>query len=121
MVRSWTPKLAASTVPRFGVGVRAAADFQLDVFEPLVDQCGAHIVVSEDGAIVPLSGFVQRDGEIRNRSGFELLGHALLHLARGWAHFELTQVRGIVNRVGADARACCWPGGQHVVNAGFGQ
>ena len=70
MVRSWTPKLAAGTVPRFGVGVRAAADFQLDVFEPLVDQCGAHIVVSEDGAIVPLNGFVQRDGEIRNRGGF---------------------------------------------------
>ena len=41
---------------------------------------------------------------VLDRGGLELLGDALLHVARGLPHLEQTLVRLVVNRVGVDAR-----------------
>jgi hypothetical protein len=89
----------------FTSATRAAHPFQFDVLETLFDQRGAHLVVAEDAAIVALGGLVQFDGEVLDGGGLELLGHTLLHVARGLAHLELAVVRRIGNRVGVDARA----------------
>jgi hypothetical protein len=55
---------------------------------------------------------VQFDGEVLDGGRLELLGHALLHVARGLAHLELARVRRIGNGVGVDARAGLGLGGE---------
>jgi hypothetical protein len=72
--------------------------------EALLDQRGAHIVVGEDRSVVALGGLVQLDGVVLDVCGLELLGDALLHVARGLPHLEQTRVRLVVNGVGVDAR-----------------
>jgi hypothetical protein len=74
------------------------------VFSKPLHQRRAHLVVAEDRAVVALGGFVQLDGVVLDRRGLELLGHALLHVARGLAHLEQARVRLVRNGVGVDAR-----------------
>ena len=50
--------------------------------ELLPNQCRAHIVIAKDGAVVAFGGFVQFDGVVLDSRGLELLGDALLHVAR---------------------------------------
>ena len=52
----------------------AAHPFQFGVFELLPDECRAHLVVAEDGAVVALGGFVQFDLVVLDGGGLELLG-----------------------------------------------
>ena len=83
---------------------RAAHPLQFDVLEALPDERRAHLVVGEDGAVVALGGFVEFDPVVLDGGGLDLLGDALLHVARRLAHLEETLVRLVVNRVGVDAR-----------------
>ena len=83
---------------------RAAHPFQFGVRELLPDERRAHLVVGEDGAVVALGGFVQFDLVVLDGGGLELLGDALLHVARGLPDLEETLVRLVVDRVGVDAR-----------------
>ena len=83
---------------------RAAHPLQLGVREALPDERRAHLVVGEDGAVVALGGLVQFDRVVLDRGGLELLGDALLHVARRLADLEETLVRLVVDRVGVDAR-----------------
>ena len=57
---------------------------------PLPDECRAYLVVGDDGAVVALGGFVQFDPIILDRSGLELLGDALLHIASCLSDFKET-------------------------------
>ena len=83
---------------------RAAHPFQFGVLEALPDECRAHLVVAEDGAVVALGGFVQFDLVVLDGGGLDLLGDALLHVARRLPDLEKTLVRLVVDRVGVDAR-----------------
>ena len=83
---------------------RAAHPFQFGVLEAFLDERRAHVVIGEDRAVVALGGLVQLDRVVLDGGGLELLGDALLHVARGLAHLEETLVRLVVNRVGVDAR-----------------
>ena len=83
---------------------RAAHPFQFGVRELLPDECRAHIVVAEDGSVVALGGFVQFDLVVLDGGGLELLGDALLHVARRLPNLEKTLVRLVVDRIGVDAR-----------------
>jgi hypothetical protein len=83
---------------------RAAHPFQFGVLELLPDECRAHLVVAKDGAVVALGGFVQFDLVVLDGGGLELLGDALLHVARCLPNLEKTLVRLVVNRIGVDAR-----------------
>ena len=71
---------------------------------PFLDERRAHLVVAEDRAVVALGGFVEFDLVILDGGGLELLGDALLHVARRLADLEQTRVRLVVDRVGVDAR-----------------
>ena len=82
----------------------AAHPFQFGVRELLPDECRAHLVVAEDGAVVALGGFVQFDLVVLDGGGLELLGDALLHIARRLPNLEETLVRLVVDRIGIDAR-----------------
>ena len=82
----------------------AAHPFQFGVRELLPDECRAHLVVAEDGAVVALGGFVQFDLVVLDGGGLELLGDALLHVARCLPNLEKTLVRLVVDRIGIDAR-----------------
>ena len=57
-------------------------------------------------AVVALGGFVQLDGVVLDGGGLELLGDALLHVARRLPDLEQTRVRLVVDGVGVDARTC---------------
>ena len=83
---------------------RAAHPFQFGVLELLPDECRAHLVVAEDGAVVALGGFVQFDLVVLDGGGLELLSDALLHIARCLPNFKKTLVRLVVDRIGVDAR-----------------
>jgi hypothetical protein len=61
--------------------------------KPFLDERRAHLVVGEDRAVVALGGLVQLDGVVLDGGGLELLGDALLHVARGLPHLEETRVR----------------------------
>ena len=82
----------------------AAHPFQFGVRELLPDECRAHLVVAEDGAVVALGRFVQFDLVVLDGGGLELLGDALLHIARRLPNLEKTLVRLVVDRIGVDAR-----------------
>ena len=84
---------------------RAAHPFQFGVRELLPDECRAHLVVAEDGAVVALGGFVQFDLVVLDGGGLELLGDALLHVARCLPNLKETLVCLVVDRIGVDA----WP------------
>ena len=77
---------------------------QFCVLELLPDERCAHIVIAEDGPVVALGGLVQFDLVVFDSGSLELLGDALLHVARGLPDLEKTLVRLIVNRIGVDAR-----------------
>ena len=83
---------------------RAAHPLQFGVLEALLDERRAHLVIGEDRAVVALGGFVQFDRVVLDGGGLELLGDALLHVARGLPDLEETLVRLVVDRVGVDAR-----------------
>ena len=89
---------------RLHVRQRAAHPFQFRVGEFLFDEGGAHVVVGEGGAVGALGDFVQLDFEILDVGGLELLGDALLYVARGLADLEQARVRRVGNRVGVEAR-----------------
>ena len=55
-------------------------------------------------AVVALGGFVEFDLVVLDGGGLELLGDALLHVARRLPDLEETLVRLVVDRVGVDAR-----------------
>ena len=82
----------------------ATHPFQFGVLETFLDERGAHLMVGEGRAVVALGDLVQLDVVILDVGGLELLGDALLHVARGLAHLEQARVRLVVNRVGVDAR-----------------
>ncbi len=86
------------------IGDRAAHPFQFGVLEALPDERRAHLVIGEERAIVTLGGLVQLDLVVLDGGGLELLGDALLHVARGLPHLEEALVRLVVNGVGVDAR-----------------
>ena len=88
----------------FHVLDRAAHPFQFCVLELLLDECCAHLVVAIDGAVVALSGFVQLDLVILDGGGLELLGDALLYVARCLPYFQKAIVRLVINRISVDAR-----------------
>ena len=98
--------LAGAQLGEHGLHVRdrAAHPLQFGVLETLSDERRAHLVVAEDGAVVALGGLVQFDRVVLDGGGLELLGDALLHVARGLAHLEETRVRLVVDGVGVDAR-----------------
>ena len=98
--------LAGAQLGEHGLHVldRAAHPLQLGVLEALLDERRAHLVVGEDCAVVALGGLVEFDRVVLDRGGLELLGDALLHVARGLADLEQTLVRLVVDRVGVDAR-----------------
>ena len=54
-------------------------------------------MIAEDRAVVALGGLVQFDLVVLDGGGLELLGDALLHVARGLPHLEKTLVRLVVN------------------------
>ncbi|OQA29695.1 MAG: hypothetical protein BWY59_00135 [Verrucomicrobia bacterium ADurb.Bin345] len=83
---------------------RAAHPLQLRVFETFPDERGADLVVGEERAVVALGGFVELDGVVLDRGRLELLGDALLHVARGLPDFEQPGVRRVGDRVSVDAR-----------------
>ena len=87
---------------------RAAHPFQFGVLEFLPDECRAHLVVAKDGAVVALGGFVQFDLVVLDGGGLELLGDALLYVARRLPNLEKALVRLVVNRIGVDARPSFW-------------
>ena len=99
-------RLAGAQLGEHGLHVldRAAHPLQLGVLEALLDERRAHLVVGEDRAVVALGGFVQLDGVVLDGGGLDLLGDALLHVARRLPDLEETLVRLVVNRVGVDAR-----------------
>ena len=70
----------------------AAHPFQFGVLELLPDECRAHLVIGEDGAVVALGGFVQFDLVVLDSGGLELLSDALLHIARCLPNLEKTLV-----------------------------
>ena len=98
--------LAGAQLGEHGLHVldRAAHPFQFGVLEALLDERCAHLVVGEDRAVVALGGLVEFDRVVLDGGGLELLGDALLHVARGLADLEQTLVRLVGNRVGVDAR-----------------
>jgi len=53
------------------------------------------------------------------RTGLDLLGDTLLHVARGLAHLEETRVRLVLNRVHVDARPGLRLGRKDFVNGGL--
>ena len=61
-------------------------------------------MIGEGGAVIALGQLVQLDFVILDVGGLELLGDALLHVARGLADLEQAHVRRVGNRVGVDAR-----------------
>ena len=83
---------------------RAAHPFQFGVLELLPNECRAHLVVAEDGAVVALGGFVQFDLVVLDGGGLELFGDALFHVARRLPNLQKTLVRLVVDRIGVDAR-----------------
>ena len=87
------------------IGQRAAHPLLFDLFEALIDQRSAYLVVAEEASIVAFGGLVQFDAEVLDGGRAELFGHALFYVACGLTHLELTRVRRIGNRVGVDARA----------------
>ncbi len=98
--------LAGAQFGEHGLHVRdrAAHPLQFGVLEALLDERRAHLVVGEDRAVVALGGLVEFDRVVLDGGGLELLGDALLHVARGLPDLEETLVRLVVNRVGVDAR-----------------
>jgi hypothetical protein len=56
--------------------------------KPFLHQRRAHLVVGEDRAVVALRRLVELDAVVADGRRLELLGHALLHIARGLAHLE---------------------------------
>ncbi len=83
---------------------RAAHPLQFGVLEALPDERRAHLVVGEDRAVVALGGLVELDRVVLDGGGLDLLGDALLHVARRLPDLEETRVRLVVDRVGVDAR-----------------
>jgi hypothetical protein len=82
---------SASTVarpPRCSAPIRASGSRS-----PSLHQRRAHLVVGEDRAVVALRRLVHLDAVVLDGRGLELLGHALLHVARGLAHLEQAGVR----------------------------
>jgi hypothetical protein len=71
--------------------------------KPLLHQRRAHLVVAEE---LPSSRSAVRPARwvVLDGRGLELLGDALLHVARGLAHLEQARVRLVGNGVGVDAR-----------------
>ena len=98
--------LARAQLGEHGLHVldRAAHPLQFGVLEALLGERRAHLVVGEDGAVVALGGLVQLDRVVLDGGGLELLGDALLHVARGLPHLEETLVRLVGDGVGVDAR-----------------
>jgi hypothetical protein len=88
----------------FYVRHRAAHPFQFDLLESLVRECGAHLVVAEEGSVLPHGGRVEFDTVVLDGGGLELFFDALLYVAGGLAHLEQSLVCFVVNRVGVDAR-----------------
>jgi hypothetical protein len=72
--------------------------------QPFLDEGGAHLVVGEGRAVVALGELIQLDGVVLDVGGLELLGDALLHVARGLPHLEQARVRLVRDGVGVDAR-----------------
>jgi hypothetical protein len=81
-----------------------AHPLQFDFLEALFEERGAHFVIAKDTAVVALGGLVKFDPVVLDGSGLDLLGDALLHVARGLPYLEETLVRRVGNRVGVDAR-----------------
>ena len=101
-VNRWPVRSSASTV---FTSLTVQRIHSSSVFAKLLpDECCAYIVVAEDGAVVALGGFVQLDLVVLDGGGLELLGDALLHIARRLPDLEKTLVRLVVNRIGVDAR-----------------
>ena len=98
VVRAGEP-LAGAQLGEHGLHVfdRAAHPLQFAVLKALLDKSRSHIVVGENSAVVTLGGFVQLDPVVFDGGGLELLGNALLHVARGLPHLEETLVRLIIN------------------------
>ena len=102
-VNRWPVRSSVSTV--LTSLTAATHPLQFGVLEFLFDEGGAHLVVGEDRAVVALGGLVELDSVVLDGGGFELLGDALLHIARGLADLEETLVCRVINRVGIDARS----------------
>ena len=98
--------LARAQLAEYGLHVldRAAHPLQFGVLEALPDKRRTHVVVGENDAVVALGRFVEFDAEVLDRSGLQLLGDALLHVARSLPDLEETLMRLVGNRVGVDTR-----------------
>jgi hypothetical protein len=60
--------------------------------------------VRNSASTVALGGLVKVDGVVFDIGGLELLGHALLYVARGLADFEETCMRRVCDGVGVNTR-----------------
>jgi hypothetical protein len=92
----------------FHIGDGALHPFELRVGKALALQGFAHGMIGDDAAVIAFGAFVQLDGVVGDGSGLELLGHALLHVARRLADFEQPLMRVGGNGIGIDARARFW-------------
>lgn len=83
---------------------RTAHPFELGVLEFLLLERCPHLVIAEDAAIVALSRLVEFYAKVLDRRGLQLLGNALLCVARRLPDLEETLMRRIVDGIGIDAR-----------------
>ena len=88
----------------FHVLERTAHPLQFGVLATLPGEGGAHFMICEGCAVVALGELIENDGVILDVGGLELLGDALLHVARGLPHLEQTSVRLIFDGIGVNAR-----------------
>ena len=68
---------------------------------------------------IAVRGFVQLDGVVLDRGSFELLRHALLHLARGLPDLEEPGMRRVRDGVGVDPWTCRRLGREDLLDGGL--
>src|SRR5205823_2792874 len=86
----------------------AAHPFQVDLGETLVTEPGSHLVVGEDGAVLPFRGLVKVDGEVLHQCSLELLLNPRQNTPRGLSDLEHARMSIVVDRVSVDSEAGFW-------------
>ena len=98
---------------------RAVHPFQFGVLEFLLDEHRAHIVVTKDGAVVALGGFLQFDLVVLDGGGLELFSDALSDITHRLPNLQKPLVRLVVDRIGIDARPSRWLRCKDLVDGGL--
>ncbi|WP_263587586.1 hypothetical protein [Sphingopyxis sp. GC21] len=101
------------------IGDRADHPFELRIGKALGGERSADSMIGDDAAALQCGAFVEFDGVVGDRSGFELFGNARLHVAGCLADLELPLMRRVGNRVGVDARVGFGFGSEDVLDGRF--